>query len=692
MKTKLGAGQYLRLCLVCLSACAGSADPNDGTNTLPTGMVGVPGAAAGGGTATGAGGTNAPGVNNTSGTGTPGAPGGAGTAAMQPGMTPGTISGGTGAPPATTGGSGGPSTVDPNVGKRGRWMSFGGNNNHTRASENESIISASNAAMLGTAFDIKAPGVTSTPAVYDGVVYWGDWGGTLHATEIPTGTAMPKDLWTLDKTANKGGYSGSPALTDTLVVAANRNGLVTAVDRVTGKEVWEHKLDAGPHTYIWSSAVVAAADGVVVVGIGGAGTRDNGVSLPASQLATFHGAVVGISLADGKQMWRFETSPEPSGAGVSVWSSGALDETRKLVFIGTGNNYARPTSERCDSLLAIDYMTGTEKWHYQFTANDAFTTANFTGGIDGDVGATPNLFKIGEKDVVGVGDKPAGYHVFDRDTGDIIWENENLTSDSGFQGGILQPATVADGKVFVISNNGTLSSTLFAFNQADGAMLFTAPVSSPMYGGSAYGNGVLYTGDSDGNIKAFDASNGNVLWMTRAPAGIGGGFSLVDGLLFVGYGHHFSQSAMEPLNGGLMGFAIGGSAPPPPTGPTSDCVADTAVTAAPTFTNVYQGVLCANGCDKVCHTSNTGAAQLGFMSKSVAYTNLVGTAAMDMNCAGKGSRVVAGNPDMSILYQKMAGVQTCGDRMPPGGPMGGMFPQAQLDALKAWIMAGAPND
>jgi hypothetical protein len=49
---------------------------------------------------------------------------------------------------------------------------------------------------------------------------------------------------------------------------------------------------------------------------------------------------------------------------------------------------------------------------------------------------------------------------------------------------------------------------------------------------------------------------------------------------------------------------------------------------------------------------------------------------------------------MSILYQKLSATQTCGDQMPPGGLNGtrAALPQPQLDALRAWIMAGAPNN
>jgi len=616
---------------------------------------------------------------------------GAGAAAAPPsgiaGMAPvGGLAGG--------GGSGGAATptAPPALGPNS-WMSFGGDLSHSRATA-ETFITTANAPMLGVAFDIKAPGVTSTPAVYDGVVYWGDWGGIFHATKIPGPgeSGAPKELWKLDRSANKGGYSGSPALTSRMVVMANRNGLLTAVDRDTGAQIWEVKLDAGPHTYIWGSPTIVEVDDMIVIGIAGAGTRDNGIAIPQSQLDNFRGSVQGVELSTGKLVWNYPISPAPGGSGCSVWSSAAVDTTLKLAFIGTGNNYSRPTSDHEDSLIALNYVTGEYVWHAQFTANDAFTTGNLLGGVDGDVGATPNLFKIGEQEVVGVGDKPAGYHVFERATGKLVWEKKSLTSSSGFQGGILQPATVADGVVYVVSNNSTISSTLFAMT-VDGKSLWNVPFSDPTFGGSAYGNGVLYTVDSGGSFRAVNAKTGDVLWTTRLPSGSGGGISLVNGTLFVGYGYHFSQSADEPLKGGLMALAPGGKAPPAPTTPTSDCIPNTAVSAAPTFTNVYQGVLCANGCDKVCHTSNTGAAQLGLAGKLEAYTNLVGVPAKDLAaCGGMGSRVKAGDATTSVLFQKLANTQTCGTRMPPGGPTGGNFTPAVLDAVKAWINAGAPNN
>ena len=670
--TKLATHRYLGLLVLSTLGCSAEPQSPRGPSQLPTGAGGVPGAGAG---------AFAPG-------------GGFGGAGAQPvaGGPPGVIAGagGAGAVVLPTGGTAGSSGV-PMVAVRSNWASFGGDLAHTRSSPNETLISASNVKDLKPAFDIKAPGVTATPALYQGVIYWADWGGIVHATNLADQT----ELWRVDRSAMGGGYTGSAAVTATAVYVANRNGLLSALDRETGGVLWEETLDAGPHTHIWSSPVVAEEDNVLVVGVGGLGTRDNTIALPSSQLETFRGWVEGRDALTGAHLWRFDVTAQPNGAGVSVWSSAALDTTRKLAFIGTGNNYYRPVSAHSDSLLAIDYLTGTYKWHAQFTANDAWTVGTvLSGGVDGDVGATPNLFSINGRDVVGVGDKPGDYHVHDRETGAEVWMTP-LTNGSGFQGGVMAPAAYRDGVIYVVSNNGTASSTAFALAATDGQILWETNLTDPTFGGPALGNGVLYVGDQAGNAWGLDAASGAKLWETRLPGGRGGGFSLVDGMLFTGYGFHFSESRKEPLMvGGLLAYSLTGTIPPPIGGAAmDDCIPDTALTSEPTFTNVYQGVLCPSGCTKVCHSSS-GEAGLRLHQKAVAHQTMVGVAAKGPACSTGGQMLVAaGDPTMSVLYGKLALTPACGLPMPPGATAATTpVTPAMLDVLRAWIAAGAPND
>jgi hypothetical protein len=177
------------------------------------------------------------------------------------------------------------------------------------------------------------------------------------------------------------------------------------------------------------------------------------------------------------------------------------------------------------------------------------------------------------------------------------------------------------------------------------------------------------------------------------PQGRGGGFSLVDGMLFTGYGFHFSERRREPLMGGLIAYSLTGSAVP--IGPVnmSDCVPNTAVTNEPTFTNVYQGVLCPIGCTKVCH-STSAEAGLNLDQKAVAYASLVGVTANGPACSPGGHVLVSpGDPQASLLHGKLAGMAACGLPMPPGvTPATTPVTPAMLEAVRAWIAAGAPNN
>ena len=117
-----------------------------------------------------------------------------------------------------------------------------------------------------------------------------------------------------------------------------------------------------------------------------------------------------------------------------------------------------------------------------------------------------------------------------------------------------------------------------------------------------------------------------------------------------------------------------------------------------TFTKVFEDVLLGTGCGVgACHGSPMTASKLGLADKTQAYTGLVGVMAMGMpnpgattdGCAGKDFvRVKAGDPDNSLLIQKLEGKQMCGTEM----PVGGMLKPEQIKLVRDWIMAGAKDD
>src|SRR4029453_9797161 len=176
--------------------------------------------------------------------------------------------------------------------------------------------------------------------------------------------------------------------------------------------------------------------------------------------------------------WRFSVTAggAPQAAGVSIWSSPAIDTDRGVVYIGTGQSYGLPASPLSDSLLALDLQTGEEVWHTQFTADDAWTLAQPTG-LDADVGAMPNLFQVDGKDAVGVGDKAGTYRALDRETGEILWEAP-LTA-GGTQGGVMASAAVAGGTVYVTSNDASRNADMAALDADTGEEEWRGGVGAP---------------------------------------------------------------------------------------------------------------------------------------------------------------------------------------------------------------------
>ncbi len=92
------------------------------------------------------------------------------------------------------------------------------------------------------------------------------------------------------------------------------------------------------------------------------------------------------------------------------------------------------------------------------------------------------------------------------------------------------------------------------------------------------------------------------------------------------------------------------------------------------------------GCaSRGCH-DRTAKANLE-LTASVAFAQLVGTPASQ--CPER-SRVVAGDPSQSYVMQKLLGQNLCqGSQMPKAGQS---LPQADLDAIGAWICQGAQNN
>jgi hypothetical protein len=158
------------------------------------------------------------------------------------------------------------------------------------------------------------------------------------------------------------------------------------------------------------------------------------------------------------------------------------------------------------------------------------------------------------------------------------------------------------------------------------------------------------------------------------------------------------QPSLNVLDGGggTVPDASGGVSPDvaSPVGSADAAApADAAAEPAPTFTQVYTTVI-QQRC-MPCHTTATGIGvsqgHLDMSTKAAAFMNLVNVPATGVECTGKGTRIVPGMEEQSILYLKVAldHPTPCGAKMPLGLPA---LPETEVDMIEDWIRAGAKND
>ncbi len=423
------------------------------------------------------------------------------------------------------------------------WSMFGYDLTNSRNNAAEHTLSPENVSTLHMVWQWTGAATTSTPAIVDGVVYLPAWDGKVYALHAQDGSPV----WTATLPNL---IDSSPSVSADLVFVSDNKGWVHAIDRATGDVKWSVQVDKHAEAHVWSSPAFIADPGIVVVGVA---SGEEALSAPY----TFRGSVVALNASDGTEKWRFYTTDNDSksGPGISVWGTVAVDTTRKVLYVGTGNNYSEPAGPYEDSMLAIDYTTGQLVWSHQFATNDIFTVSNFGGGPDSDIGASANLFSLDGEDYIGIGVKNGQYYVLDRDTGMI--EHMSPLTDGSVLGGVISASAYADGVAFVASNRYSEGLTdTCAVDVRDGHVIWRQTTTNITYGAVAHANGVVYVGTTDKTVYALDGTSGDVLWMTDAPDSIAGGPAVSGGRLFVPWGYQWTLGRGEAGSGGLLVFGL----------------------------------------------------------------------------------------------------------------------------------------
>ncbi|KAJ7974434.1 polyvinylalcohol dehydrogenase-like [Quillaja saponaria] len=461
------------------------------------------------------------------------------------------------------------------------WINHGGDLYNRRYANKETKISPATVSKLRLKWKFFAgKDITATPAIFYGTLYIPSWNGYIYAVKASNGSLVWKQNLQKLTGINNTGFilnvnstvsRSTPTIAgNLLIIGIYGPGVVIALKRSTGKLVWSTKLDNHNRSVITMSGTYHK--GSVYIGTS---SLEEGLSIDLC--CTFRGSFSKLDARTGTILWQTFMLPDNVGkrgkyAGAAIWgSSPALDISRNLAYIATGNLYSAPPyviecqekennqtiptqPDKCiepdnhsNSILAIDLDTGKIKWYKQLGGYDVwFFACNLNldprcppgPSPDADFGEAPMMLSIYvngiKKDIVVAVQKSGYAWALDRNNGNIVWSKEAGPGGLG-GGGIWGAATVA------IS---------YGPQQILMMPLLLAPVS--------VANGVLFAGSTyrEGPIYAMNAKNGKILWSYDTGATVYGGISVSNGCVYLGNGYTFIGNPNFTAGTSLYAFCI----------------------------------------------------------------------------------------------------------------------------------------
>lgn len=413
-------------------------------------------------------------------------------------------------------------------------------------------INSQNVAQLSLSWVFAFPNSSRArvqPTVAGNTLFTASQHGTIYALDLRSGCIR----WT---------FQADTEVRSALSIAYDENdqanrlyfsdfsAQVYALDLQTRELLWKVKVDDHPATTITGSlSLYKDRLYVPVSSLEIVSALDT-----AYQCCTFRGSVVALNSKNGEKIWKTYTISETATAqgtnkigvpiiapsGAPVWTRPTIDTARQVLYVGTGENYSRPTTKTSDAIIAMSLVDGKIQWVQQSIAKDAWNGAcsvpNHPNcpdntGPDADFGSPPMLLKSGDKELLIAGQKSGDVFALDPDNkGAIVWQR--VVGRGGIMGGVHW-GMASDGNILYVPINdyGTYelhkdkeaSPGLHALNAWDGTELWSTiekdrcePVSwacGPGITGAIIATPELvFAGALDGVFKAYDTQTGKELW------------------------------------------------------------------------------------------------------------------------------------------------------------------------------------
>jgi alcohol dehydrogenase (cytochrome c) len=418
-------------------------------------------------------------------------------------------------------------------------------------------IHAANVQRLAPAWIFPVPGAPRlevTPVVVDGVMYI-TGANQAYALDATTGRQIwsfrtPRTSGLLSEAG--GGANRGVALFGNRVFMITDNAHLLALDRLTGRKVWDVTMGDTKEGYSATAAPLVIGD-LVLSGIAGGeeGAR---------------GFVDAYRVAGGERAWRFWTIPRRGEKGSETWIGNALehgcgatwltgsyDEGLGLTYWATGNpcpdfngDERKGDNLYTNSVVALDVKTGAMKWYFQFTPHDTH-----------DWDATGPLILLDEpwqgrqRKLMVHADVNGFFFVLDRTNGELLLAtplgNQNWTTGYGkdgrpvvtdrFESTIEGTLTCQTGTPKWASSSLDPVSKLLFVRLSEGCSAIRKDPTPPEMGQRFFGGDFGPPGASRSFIHAVDIHTGSTAWEYPLLSGGWGGsgtLATAGGLVFFG--------------------------------------------------------------------------------------------------------------------------------------------------------------
>ncbi|HYK37119.1 PQQ-binding-like beta-propeller repeat protein [Alloacidobacterium sp.] len=339
--------------------------------------------------------------------------------------------------------------------------------------------------------DTGGSGFSSSPAVVNGVIYFGSTDGTVYALSASTGAK----LW--------GAIIGTPVRSSPAVA----NGVVyiaSAGAMLVSPYVYALNANTGAVLWFYSTAQNVVSSPVVVNGV---------VYIASGEFDISSGTVYALNASTGALLWSFsrpkavESSPAVANgvvyfsdedgqvyalnanAGTLLWSYYTGGRVESSPAVANGVVYVG--SENGD-VFALNASTGAKLWSYA------------TGNV---VDSSPAV----ANGVVYIGSADGNVYALNASTGAKLWSY-------AAGGNVDSSPAVANGVVYV----GSSDNNIYALDAGTGANLWNFDTGGAVDSSPAVVNGVVYVraGDTTGNhqsISAFSVGADLFLRVSAAP-------------------------------------------------------------------------------------------------------------------------------------------------------------------------------